>query len=160
MRRGAARRRALYALPIVLVAAAAVLAVVLRSDAGPGETAVATATATPVLTARPPVYLVPAPEAIVVGEKVSVVVLTDIREEARFRVGPGTGSGAVAINDDACPSAPVRPDGGGYATDASYDTRGVVVTGCAAGTTEILIYRGETLLRRYPVRVVERTLPE
>ena len=104
-------------------------------------------------------YLSPVPEAVNVGEEVVFGFPSDVQGPSAIRVGPSAGNTVIAINHDACPSAPALPESGG----AEYDNPsglggGLYLRGCAVGTTEIQIYQGATLLQSYPVRVVERTL--
>ena len=108
-------------------------------------------------------YLDPVPEAIDVGEELTFGVITDVEAPSTIRIGPGAGNAAVSINEEACPSAPALSEGGGvsyhYRDDPRFRSSGAVyLRGCAAGTTEIHIYQGTTLLQSYPVRVTERTL--
>ena len=107
-------------------------------------------------------YLDPAPEAISVGEELAFDVITDVKAPSTIRIGPGAGNTAVAISEDACPSAPALSEGGGrsyHDRESRFRSSGSLrLTGCAAGTTEIHIYQGTTLLQSYPVRVTERTL--
>ncbi len=108
-------------------------------------------------------YLDPVPEAVIVGEELAFPVYTDVQAPSTIRIGPGAGNAAVAINEEACPSAPALPEGGGHAYHyrdlSGFRSSGsFYLTGCAAGTTEIQIYQGTTLLQSYPVRVSERTL--
>ena len=108
-------------------------------------------------------YLDPVPEAVIVGEQSVFSVHTDVEAPDTIRIGPGTGNTAVAISEDACPSAPALSEGGGrsyhYRNDPRLRSSGrLFLTGCAVGTTEIRVYQGTTLLRSYPVRVIERTL--
>ena len=107
-------------------------------------------------------YLDPAPEAISVGEELAFDVITDVKAPSTIRIGPGAGNTAVAISEDACPSAPALSEGGGrsyHDRESRFRSSGSLrLTGCAAGTTEIHIYQGTTLLQSYPVRVSERTL--
>ena len=104
-------------------------------------------------------YLRPVPEAFLVGEQLVFGVYTDVEAPSTIRIGPSAGNTVIAINHDACPSAPALPEGGGTAYhNPSGLGGGLGVRGCAVGTTEIQIYQGTTLLQSYPVRVVERTL--
>ena len=107
-------------------------------------------------------YLEPVPQAVVVGEQLVFGVYTDVEAPSTIRIGPSAGNTAVAILEDACPSAPALPEGGGYPyhhRDWVFESSGTLyLTGCAVGTTEIQIYQGTTLLQSYPVRVTERTL--
>ena len=108
-------------------------------------------------------YLDPVPEAIDVGEELTFGVITDVEAPSTIRIGPGAGNTAVSINEEACPSAPALSEGGGvsyhYRDDPRFRSSGAVyLRGCAAGTTEIHIYQGTTLLQSYPVRVTARTL--
>ena len=97
------------------------------------------------------------------GEESEFSVHTDVEAPSAIRIGPGAGNTVVAISEDACPSAPALSEGGGrsyhYRSDPRLRSSGrLIVTGCAVGTTDIQIYQGTTLLRSYPVRVIERTL--
>ncbi len=107
-------------------------------------------------------YLEPVPESVVVGEQVTVRVRTDVGAPSTVRIGPSAGNSVLAVSDDACPSAPALPEGGGrpyHRPHGQTERAGdLYLTGCAVGTTEIQIYQGTTLLQSYPVRVVERTL--
>ena len=104
-------------------------------------------------------YLSPVPEAVNVGEEVVFGFPSDVQGPSAIRAGPSAGNTVIAINHDACPSAPALPEGGGTAYhNPSGLGGGLGVRGCAVGTTEIQIYQGTTLLQSYPVRVVERTL--
>ena len=108
-------------------------------------------------------YLDPVPEAIDVGEELAFGVITDVKAPSTIRIGPGAGNTAVAISEDACPSAPALSEGGGrpyhYRDLSGFRSSGSLrLTGCAVGTTDIHIYQGTTLLQSYPVRVIERTL--
>ena len=104
-------------------------------------------------------YLSPVPEAVNVGEEVVFGFPSDVQGPSAIRAGPSAGNTVIAINHDACPSAPALPEGGGTAYhNPSGLGGGLGVRGCAVGTTEIQIYQGATLLQSYPVRVVERTL--
>ncbi len=108
-------------------------------------------------------YLNPVPEAINVGEELAFGVYTDVEAPSTIRIGPGAGNTAIAIFEEACPSAPALPEGGGQPyhyrdLSPSRSSGSIYLTGCAVGTTEIHIYQGTTLLRSYPVRVSERTL--
>ena len=104
-------------------------------------------------------YLSPVPEAVIVGEEVVFGFPSDVQGPSAIRVGPSAGNTAIATSHDACPSAPALPEGGGRGYDNPSGLGGSLsVRGCAVGTTEIQIYQGATLLKSYPVRVVERTL--
>ena len=104
-------------------------------------------------------YLVPVPEAVVVGEEVVFGLSTEVQGPSGIRIGPSAGNTAIAISQDACPSAPALPEGGGTEYGNPSGRGGsLYVRGCAVGTTEILIYHGAILLQSHPVRVVERTL--
>ncbi len=96
------------------------------------------------------------------GEEVVVHVRTDVGAPSSVRIGPSAGNTAIAISDDACPSAPATPEDGGRPYQRRHERTvragDLYLTGCAVGTTRIQIYQGTTLLQSYPVRVVERTL--
>ncbi len=104
-------------------------------------------------------YLSPVPEVVSVGEEVVFDFSSDVQGPSAIRIGPSAGNTAIATSQDACPSAPALPGGGGRGYDNPSGLGGSLsVRGCAVGTTEIQIYQGATLLQSYPVRVVERTL--
>ena len=61
-------------------------------------------------------YLSPVPEAVVVGEEEVFGFPSDVQGPSAIRACPSAGNTVIAINHDACPSAPALPKAEGRRT--------------------------------------------